>query len=168
MTIITEGKEWEAQGEGSTLVDFGVIQPEAQPTHQLAVSISELALLTGLSESLLYTQANANDLPGCRRIGQRFLVSLGKFMDWLDEGMGAGDQPPALVQPVQTQLEDKNIITVSIPKLSEITGISAGTLYRRAKDGSLPGCRRLGDRIVVHLETFIEYMRSGKGSDNTD
>ena len=54
-------------------------------------------------------------------------------------------------------------LAVSIPKLARLTGISEGTLYRRANDGSLPGCRKLGKRIFVHLETFNEYMKTGTG-----
>ena len=63
----------------------------------------------------------------------------------------------------QVQPADATPLAVSIPKLARLTGISEGTLYRRANDGSLPGCRKLGKRIFVHLETFNEYMKTGTG-----
>ena len=66
---------------------------------------------------------------------------------------------------IQTQPVNEQRISASIPELSRLTGISEGTLYRRANDGSLPGCRKLGKRIFVHLETFNEYMKSGIGVD---
>ena len=53
----------------------------------LAASIPELSRWTGLSESLLYSLANEDRLPGCRRIGEkRFLVHLDTFESWLKEG----------------------------------------------------------------------------------
>jgi hypothetical protein len=54
----------------------------------MAVSIPDLARLTGISEGLLYIKANAGELPGCRRIGKRFLVHLATFEDYLKNGMG--------------------------------------------------------------------------------
>ena len=54
----------------------------------LAVSIPELSRLTGLSEGLLYIKANEGKLPGCRRIGKRFLCHLETFNDYLKSGMG--------------------------------------------------------------------------------
>jgi predicted DNA-binding transcriptional regulator AlpA len=54
----------------------------------MAVSIPDLARLTGISEGLLYIKANADELPGCRRIGKRFLVHLATFEDYLKNGMG--------------------------------------------------------------------------------
>ena len=64
---------------------------------------------------------------------------------------------------LKTQPAEETPLAVSIPRLARLTGISEGTLYRRANDGSLPGCRKLGKRILVHLETFNEYMKSGTG-----
>ena len=58
------------------------------PDNPIAVSIPDLARLTGLSEGLLYIKANAGELPGCRRIGKRFLVHLETFDDYLKSGMG--------------------------------------------------------------------------------
>lgn len=61
----------------------------------LALSIPDIARLTGLSEGLLYSKANEGSLPGCRRIGRRFLIHVKTFDDYLKSGMGAeqGDQP---------------------------------------------------------------------------
>lgn len=54
----------------------------------MAVSIPVLALQTGLSEALLYQKANEGTLPGCRRVGKRFLVHRDTFEIWLKTGMG--------------------------------------------------------------------------------
>ena len=58
----------------------------------LAVSIPELARLTGLSEGLLYQRANQGTLVGCRRISKRFIVHLGEFEEWLRAGHGDDHQ----------------------------------------------------------------------------
>ena len=52
----------------------------------------------------------------------------------------------------------------SIPELSEEFGVSETVLYGLANSNNLPGARRLGKRIVVHRETFEEWMRTGQGS----
>ena len=49
-------------------------------------SIPELADDYGISESLLYRLANANKLPGCRRLGYRFVCHRGEFEEWLRTG----------------------------------------------------------------------------------
>ena len=60
-------------------------------------------------------------------------------------------------------LKEVKPITVSKPELHVLTGLSEGLLYLKANEGSLPGCRRIGKRFVVHLDTFEEYMRHGTG-----
>jgi excisionase family DNA binding protein len=62
---------------------------------------------------------------------------------------------------IQSQLVNEQRISASIPELARLTGISEGTLYRRANDGSLPGCRKLGKRIFVHLGEFDKWLRNG-------
>ena len=52
-------------------------------------------------------------------------------------------------------------MAVSIPKLSSLTGLSEGTLYLKANEGSLPGCRRIGKRFLIHIATFEEWLRTG-------
>ena len=54
-------------------------------------------------------------------------------------------------------------MAVSIPELARLTGISEGLLYIKANEGTLPGCRRLGKRFVIHLQTFEDYLKSGTG-----
>ena len=56
--------------------------------QRIAVSIPELSVLTGLSEGLLYSRAGVGKLPGCRRLGKRFVVDLATFHNWLSEGSG--------------------------------------------------------------------------------
>ena len=79
MTINTGAEEATADSNGSAPRDGGYV---------LGASIPELATRTGLSESLLYSQANAGNLPGCRRIGRRFLVHVATFERWLADGWG--------------------------------------------------------------------------------
>ncbi len=59
-------------------------------------------------------------------------------------------------------LPDK-LIAVSIPQLARMVGISEATLYLMANGGGLVGARRIGKRIVVHLETFEQWLREGDG-----
>jgi excisionase family DNA binding protein len=56
-------------------------------------------------------------------------------------------------------------MAVSIPELSRLTGISEGLLYIKANDGELPGCRRIGKRFLVHLQTFEDYLKAGNGDE---
>ena len=79
MTIKTRAGEAVADSNGSAPRDDGYV---------LGVGIPELAERTGLSEALLYSQANAGNLPGCRRIGRRFLVHAPTFQRWLADGWG--------------------------------------------------------------------------------
>ena len=58
------------------------------PEALFAVSIPALSRLTGLSEALLYQKANEDNLPGCRRVGKRFLVHLTTFEEWPKSGQG--------------------------------------------------------------------------------
>ena len=58
------------------------------PLRPLAYSIPDLARMTGLSESLLYQKANEGALPGCRRIGRRFVIHGETFEAWLKSGAG--------------------------------------------------------------------------------
>ena len=68
-----------------------------------------------------------------------------------------------------TTVENK-AVGASIPELSAEYGIGESTLYEMANRGALPGARRMGKRIVVHRQTFEDWVRSGTGarSENTD
>ena len=66
---------------------------------------------------------------------------------------------------LQVRPEDEKPLAVSIPHLARLTGVSEGTLYLRANEGSLPGCRRIGKRWVVHLETFNNFLKAGMGKE---
>lgn len=55
--------------------------------------------------------------------------------------------------------------SVSIPELAKIHSVSEALLYRLANEGQLPGCRRLGHRFIVHLETFETWLKSGTGEE---
>ena len=52
----------------------------------------------------------------------------------------------------------------SIPELSRQYGVSETLLYALANDGKLPGARRIGKRIVIHVETFEEWIKEGMGA----
>ena len=52
----------------------------------------------------------------------------------------------------------------SIPELSKEYGVGESLLYNLANSGQLPGARRLGKRIIVHLPTFDAWMREGQGA----
>ncbi len=64
---------------------------------------------------------------------------------------------------------DKDWPTVSsIPKLVALLdgAISESSLYKRAKEGTLPGCRRVGHRFLIHVPTFIGWIQSGTGDEH--
>ena len=50
------------------------------------MTITELAADYGLSASFLYKLARANKLPGCRRLGWRFVCLREEFEDWIRAG----------------------------------------------------------------------------------
>ena len=54
--------------------------------NKRGATIPELAADYGLSESLLYRLANENKLPGCRRLGYRFVCLRDEFENWLKAG----------------------------------------------------------------------------------
>ena len=56
----------------------------------------------------------------------------------------------------------------SIPEIASEYQISESTLYNLANQGRLPGARRLGRRIVIHRETFEEWLKAGNGDGNGD
>lgn len=56
--------------------------------HQIGASIPNLALEYGVSEALLYSLANRGELPGCRRIGKRFVIHRETFEEWVKSGKG--------------------------------------------------------------------------------
>jgi predicted DNA-binding transcriptional regulator AlpA len=57
-------------------------------TEKAGASIPKLAIDYDVSEALLYSLANQGRLPGCRRLGHRFVVYLPTFERWMAEGMG--------------------------------------------------------------------------------
>ncbi len=61
------------------------------------------------------------------------------------------------MEPVQPRM------AVSIPELARLTGVSEATLYLKANEGNLPGARRIGKRILVHLATFETWLKAGQG-----
>ena len=54
----------------------------------VGMSVSEAAVLAGVSEATLYSLANQWKLPGARRLGKRIIIHRETFMRWLAEGMG--------------------------------------------------------------------------------
>jgi len=61
---------------------------EFDQANKTGMSIPQLAAEYGTSESLLYNLANQGNLPGCRRLGKRFVIHRETFEDWLKGGMG--------------------------------------------------------------------------------
>ena len=58
------------------------------------------------------------------------------------------------------------VFAVGIPELAERTGLSEALLYDRANEGQLPGCRRIGKRFLIHIETFENWLKAGMGEDS--
>lgn len=55
----------------------------------------------------------------------------------------------------------------SIPGLVKLIdgAISESSLYERAKEGTLPGCRRVGHRFLCHVPTFFAWLVMGTGDE---
>jgi excisionase family DNA binding protein len=66
--------------EVDELVEQGKDRPGA--------SIPDMASEYGVSEALLYGLANRGELPGCRRLGKRFVIHRATFEEWLKTGTG--------------------------------------------------------------------------------
>ena len=58
------------------------------------ISIGDLSKKYGVSPGLLYCLAKTGNLPGCRRIGHRFVVHHETFERWLMAGNGDESQHP--------------------------------------------------------------------------
>jgi predicted DNA-binding transcriptional regulator AlpA len=56
-------------------------------------------------------------------------------------------------------------VVCNISELAKMAGVSEGLLYTKANQGKFPGCRRIGKRFVCHVDTFLDYLRSGTGDD---
>ena len=55
-------------------------------------SIPELAVDYKVSERTLYALANRDELPGCRRLGKRFVCHRLTFEQWLIAGIGDANE----------------------------------------------------------------------------
>ena len=64
-------------------------------------------------------------------------------------------------------LEKEWPTVTSIPGLVKLIdgAISESSLYERAKQGSLPGCRRVGHRFLCHVPKFFAWLQSGTGDE---
>ena len=59
-----------------------------QSKDRPGASIPDMASEYGVSEALLYGLANRGELPGCRRLGKRFVIHRVTFEEWLKTGTG--------------------------------------------------------------------------------
>ena len=59
---------------------------------------------------------------------------------------------------------EKTRVGMSVAEAATEAGVSEATIYSLANKGELPGARRLGKRIVIHRETFEDWLRSGRGA----
>lgn len=48
------------------------------------LSIEEAAKVLGISRTYAYQQANAGNMPGCKRIGSRYVVSIKQLDEYID------------------------------------------------------------------------------------
>ena len=60
---------------------------------------------------------------------------------------------------------DGRVFAAGIPELARRTGLSETFLYDRAGEGTLVGCRRIGRRFLIHIETFENWLKAGMGED---
>ena len=53
------------------------------------------------------------------------------------------------------------VFAAGIPELAQRSGLSETFLYDRAAEGTLVGCRKIGRRYLIHLQTFQDWLRTG-------
>ena len=58
---------------------------------------------------------------------------------------------------------DKEPVAMSISEASHQAGVSRATLYALANRGQLPGCRRIGTRLIIHRKMFEDWLKAGSG-----
>ena len=47
----------------------------------------------------------------------------------------------------------------TVDEIAHRTRLDRKTLYMAIREGALPGARRIGRRIVVHTDTFLDWFR---------
>ncbi len=52
---------------------------------------------------------------------------------------------------------------MSISEAAAQAVVSEATLYSLANQGKLAGARRIGKRIIIHRETFLQWLAEGMG-----
>lgn len=55
-----------------------------QAVERKTLTLEEAAKVLGISRTYAYQQANAGTMPGCMRIGKRFVVSRKRLEDYID------------------------------------------------------------------------------------
>ena len=53
---------------------------------------------------------------------------------------------------------------VSVEALAQETGVSRNTLYEAIKQEKVPGVIRIGRRVIIHRQTFLDSATDGTGS----
>ena len=54
-------------------------------------------------------------------------------------------------------------VGMSIAEAAAQAGVSAAVLYSLANKGELPGCRRIGKRLIIHRQMFADWLKAGFG-----
>jgi excisionase family DNA binding protein len=54
----------------------------------VTMTIDEAASVAGVSPATMYKLSAGGKLPGCRRIGKRYVVHRATFLEWLRTGTG--------------------------------------------------------------------------------
>ena len=63
------------------------IPPESSLVQRkVGITIAEASKKYNISKSTLYRRARTNELPGCRRIGHKFVIHDPTFETWLQSG----------------------------------------------------------------------------------
>jgi excisionase family DNA binding protein len=67
----------------------------SQAIERKTLSIAEAAEVLGISRPYAYRMAQANTLPGCIKIGSRFVVSIKKLNDYIDGAAAQNEKEAA-------------------------------------------------------------------------
>ncbi len=81
-----------------------------------------------------------------------------------DRGTGDSNLRPADLSAPTERIDSGTREFVSVDELAVELGLNRKTLYNAINLQQIPGIRRLGNRILVHRPTVVEWVRSGRGA----
>lgn len=74
------------------------------------------------------------------------------------------DEPPSSPNLDHVQVAVRQYPSIlTVDEAAELLRINRKTLYNEIQAGNIPGARRLGRTIRLHLETVLQWLSEGQG-----